>query len=50
MKRFMLGFFQNDKICGYFYKENNDCNPSPDCNDILFGGGWSEAEPVTKKI
>ena len=30
MKRFMLGFFQNDKVCGYFYKENNDCNPSPD--------------------
>lgn len=50
MKRFMTGFFQNDKFCGYFYTENNDCNPSHDWNDILFGCGWSEAEPVTKKI
>ncbi|REC41286.1 hypothetical protein [Chryseobacterium sp. 5_R23647] len=50
MKRFMLGFFQNDKLCGYFYTENNDCNPSPDWNDILFGCGCSEVEPVTKKI
>ncbi|WP_265427071.1 hypothetical protein [Chryseobacterium sp. YIM B08800] len=30
--------------------KNNDCNPSLDWNDILFGCGWSEAEPVTKKI
>ncbi|MBM7419252.1 MULTISPECIES: hypothetical protein [unclassified Chryseobacterium] len=36
------------KLCGYFYTENN--NPSHDWNDILFGCGWSEAEPVTKKI
>jgi hypothetical protein len=25
-------------------------NYSPDCSDILFGCGRSEAEPVTKKI
>ncbi len=37
MKRFMPGFFQNDKFCGYFYTENSDCNPSHDWNDILFG-------------
>ncbi|MCD1116566.1 hypothetical protein [Chryseobacterium turcicum] len=30
--------------------KNNDCNPSPDWNDILFGCGWSAAEAATKKI
>lgn len=28
----------------------DNCTHSPDWNDILFGCGWSEAEPVTKKI